>query len=132
MEPYFLWVTEKFGLREVVSSTVATQLTVLPFLIYNTGLLSLVSLPVNVLILGTIPLTMFLGFITGLAGLLSLYLSFIPALFTYLLLWYQLKIVEIGSSIPLGSFTLPPFSPIFLIIIYLVIFSGVYFLKNTK
>jgi len=132
MEPYFKWVTEKFGLREVVSSTVATQFTVLPFLIYNTGLLSIISLPVNVLILGTIPLTMFLGFITGLVGLVSLYLSFIPAIFAYALLWYQLKVVEIGSSIPLGSFTLPSFSPIFLIIIYVIIFSSLYFLKNKK
>lgn len=130
MEPYFKWVTEKFGLREVVSSTVATQLTVLPFLIYNTGLLSIVSLPVNVLILGTIPLTMFLGFVTGLVGLLSLYLSFIPALFTYGLLWYQLKVVEIGSSIPLGSILLPSFSPIFLVIIYLVIFICLYYLNK--
>lgn len=132
MEPYFKWVTEKFGLREVVSSTVATQFTVLPFLIYNTGLLSLVSLPVNVLILGTIPTTMFLGFVTGLVGLISLYLSFIPAIFTYSLLWYQLKIVHIGASLPLGSVSLPAFSPIILVIIYLIIFAGLFFLKNKK
>ncbi len=130
MEPYFKWVTEKFGLREIVSSTIATQLTVLPFLIYNTGLLSLVSLPVNVFILGTIPLTMFLGFITGLVGLASLYISFIPAFFTYGLLWYQLKIVHIGSSFSFGSIMLPAFSPILLIIIYLTIFFSLFFVKK--
>ncbi len=130
VSPYFTKVTERFGLREIVSSTVATQITVLPFLIYNTGLLSLISLPVNVLILSTIPLTMFLGFITGIAGLFSLYLSFIPAFFTYILLWYQLTIVHIGSSLSFGAISLPSFSPIVLISVYLFIFGGLYFVNN--
>jgi competence protein ComEC len=130
IEPYLKSVTEKFGLREILSTTVATQITVLPFLIYNTGLLSIVSLPVNVLILGTIPVTMFLGFITGVFGLVSIYLAFIPAFFTYLLLLYQLKIVDIGSSISFGAVTLPAFSPILLIIIYFGISFGLLKLKK--
>src|SRR3989344_4082062 len=128
--PYLTRVPERFGLREIVSTTIATQITVLPFLIYNMGLLSLVSLPVNVLILGTIPLTMFFGFITGLTGFVSLYLSFIPAFFAYILLWYQLTIIHIGASIPFGAITLPAFSPIILILIYWVLFVGLYRLKN--
>jgi competence protein ComEC len=130
--PYLLWVTERFGLREIISSTIATQITVLPYLIYNMGLLSLVSLPVNILILGTIPLTMFLGFITGIVGLFSLYLSFIPAFFTYILLWYQLKIVHLGSSIPFGAISFSSFSPIILVLIYVIIFAILYFLVNKK
>lgn len=130
LAPYFTKVTEKYGLREVVLATISTQLTVLPFLIYNTGILSLVSLPVNILILSTIPLTMFLGFITGVVGLISLYLSFIPAFFAYILLWYQLTVVHIGASIPFGSINLLAFSPIVLILVYAIIFVGLYFLKN--
>ena len=128
--PYLTRVPERFGLREIVSTTIATQITVLPFLIYNMGLLSLVSLPVNVLILGTIPLTMFFGFITGLTGFVSLYLSFIPAFFAYILLWYQLTIIHIGASIPFGAITLPAFSPIILAMIYGVLFFILYRLKN--
>ncbi len=128
VESYFKSVPDNFGkyinLREIISTTVATQITVLPFLIYNTGLLSIVSLPVNVLILGTIPVTMFLGFLTGVFGLVSVYLAFIPGFFTYILLWYQLKIVDIGSSISFGAISLPKFSVIFLVIIYLGIFFG--------
>ena len=130
VEPYLTKVTEKFGLREIISTTIATQITVLPFLIYNMGLLSLVSLPVNVLILGTVPITMFFGFMTGLTGLISLYLSFIPAFFTYILLWYQLTIIHIGASIPFGAISLPAFSLIILILIYGVLFVGLYRLKN--
>jgi competence protein ComEC len=130
LEPYFKWVTEKYGLREVVSSTVSTQFTVLPFLIYNTGILSLVSLPVNILILGTIPLTMFLGFITGAVGLVSYYLSVIPALATYVLLKYQLTIIHIGSSIPFGAITLPAFSFLLLIFIYILVFFCLFHIKQ--
>lgn len=130
LSPYLTKVTERFQLREIISTTIATQITVLPYLIYNMGTLSLVSLPVNVLILSTIPLTMLLGFITGLVGIISLYLSFIPALFTYVLLWYQLTVVHIGAILPFGALTLPAFSPIILILVYIGIFIGLYRLKN--
>ncbi len=130
LEPYFKSVTEKFGLREISATTIATQITVLPFLIYNTGLLSLVSIPVNVLILSTIPLTMFLGFVTGIFGLLNFYLSIIPGIFTFGLLWYQLKIVHIGSALSFGAVSLSAFSPIFVIIIYAIIFTILYKLKK--
>ncbi len=130
VEPYLKNVTEKFGLREILSSTIATQITVLPFLIYNTGIVSLVSLPVNILILGTIPLTMFLGFITGVFGLVSLYLSYLPGLFAYCLLWYQLTIVHIGSIVPLGYIKLPAFSVGVLCGIYLIIFVTLFYIRN--
>jgi competence protein ComEC len=132
ISPYLTRVTERFGLREIISATIATQITVLPYLIYNMGLISFVSLPVNILVLVTIPITMFLGFVTGLVGLVSFYLSFIPAFFTYILLWYQLKVVHIGSLIPFGSVMLPGFSPIILILIYIIIFISIFYLKNKK
>ncbi len=122
LEPYFKSVPEKFGLREILSTTIATQFTVLPFLIYNTGIVSLVSLPVNILILSTIPTTMFLGFLTGILGIINFYLSILPALFTYAFLWYQLKVVHIGSSLSFGAIKLPAFSPAILVGVYFVIF----------
>ncbi|KND48035.1 MAG: competence protein ComEC [Parcubacteria bacterium C7867-006] len=132
IEPFLKKVPERFGLREIISATIATQITVLPYLVYSTGIVSLVSLPVNILILSTIPLTMFLGFVTGIFGLVSLYLSFIPALFAYSLLWYQLAVVHIGSIVPMGYIKLPAFSPGVLLFTYSVIFIGLYFLKQNK
>jgi competence protein ComEC len=131
IEPYLKKVTEKYGFREIVASTIATQVIVLPYLIYTTGVLSLVSLPVNILILGTIPITMLLGFITGMVGLLSFYLSFIPAFFTYILLWYQLTIVHLGAVLPYGAINLPVFSPIILVFIYAGIFWFLYAKRKT-
>lgn len=132
LKPYLTLITEKYHFREIVSTTIATQITVLPFLIYTTGIVSLVSLLVNILILGTVPLTMLLGFITGIAGLISLYLSFIPALFSYILLWYQLTVVHLGAILPFGAVTLPAFSPIILVFVYLGILGGLYFLKKKQ
>lgn len=130
VEPYVRRIPKKYGLREIISSTIATQIIVLPYLIYTTGIVSLVSLPVNILILGTIPLTMFFGFLCGSIGLFSFWLSFIPAFFAYILLWYQLTIVHIGATLPFGALTLPAFSPIILIFVYAIIFAGLYFLKK--
>lgn len=134
VEPYMKKVPEKFGkyilLREIVSTTLATQIVVLPYLIYNTGIVSLVSLPVNILILGFIPLTMLFGFMTGIVGLVSLYLSFVPALFAYALLWYELFVVHVGASLPYGAIMLPAFSPAILFVVYFTIFISLYFIKK--
>lgn len=132
VEPYLTRVPQRFGLREVTSATLATEIIVLPFLLYSTGVLSLVALPVNILILGTIPLTMLLGFITGAVGLFSLYLSYIPALPSYVLLRYQLTVVHIGATLPFGAIQLPSFSFEVLVVIYILIFAGLYFLKKKK
>ena len=150
LEPYFLRVSEKFGLwlnrflktvartprigvvGEIIIATIATQLTVLPFLVYTMGTLSLVSLPVNILILSTVPITMFLGFVTGLFGLISLWLSFIPALPSYILLWYQLTVVHLGSVFPFGAITLPIFSPWLMVLVYGIIGGGLYYLYKNK
>lgn len=131
IQPYLRRVPERYGLQEIISSTVATQLIVLPYLIYTTGIVSLVSLPVNALILGTVPATMFLGFVTGLFGLFSPYLAYIPALPTYILLWYQLAVVRVATAIPFGFMQLPAFSFIIVVGIYVFIGWGLY-LVHTK
>lgn len=130
--PYFSKITEKFGMREIISSTISTQLTVLPFLVYNTGIFSIISLPINILILGIIPLTMFLGFITGILGIISQYLAFLPSFLSFILLKYQLLVVHVGSSMQYGIFQLSSFSPIILIFIYTIIFSVLFKIKKRK
>lgn len=69
--PYLMIVPERFGLREMVSATVSIQVFLLPYLLYLSGSLSVVSLPVNLLVLFLIPVTMLVGFIVGM-------LSFFP------------------------------------------------------
>src|SRR3989344_762865 len=50
-------------LRSIIATTIGTQLTVSPLLIYSMGDFSLVSMPANVLVLLMIPFTMLAGFL---------------------------------------------------------------------
>lgn len=130
LEPYLSRIPEKLGMREIFSATISTQLIVLPFLVYAMGTLSLVALPVNILILATVPSAMFLGFLTGLCGIFSLWLSYLPAIFSYALLWYQLTVVHIGATLSFGALILPAFSFWIVILVYVIIGAGLYFLKT--
>lgn len=98
-----------FKFREIAIATFSTQIFVLPYLVYQMGQLSLVSLPVNLLILPIIPFTMFFGFLSGLLGLLNYYLSLPFAFISHLALLYELKIVDIFSSLPFASVDIKEF-----------------------
>ena len=109
VEPKVKWVTEKWKFREIVVATVATQIFVLPFLLYKTGLFSIVSLPVNLLILTAIPVTMLLGFLAGISVFVSTVLATPFAWGAYALLSYELGVVEWFARLPFASVTLASF-----------------------
>lgn len=111
------WVTERLKLREVVVATIATQLFVLPFLLYKTGILSLVSLPVNLLILAAIPATMLLGFLAGIAGLATTAIALPFAYGAYTLLAYELTVVELFARLPFSAVALASF-PLWLVVLW--------------
>ena len=103
LEKHLKFIPKTFGLRDIVSATLATQIFVLPLLLYMMGKFSVVSLPVNLLILPFIPLTMLFGFLTGVAGFISIFFSFPFAFIAHLFLWYELKVVEVAAAIPFAS-----------------------------
>jgi len=47
---------QKFGLREIVAMTCAIYIFVAPFILYEMGSFSLVTLPANILIMPLFPL----------------------------------------------------------------------------
>lgn len=118
LEKHFLFVTEKFALRSVVVATLATQIFVLPMLLYKMGELSLVALPVNLLILFAIPATMFFGFLTGIFGFISTLLAFPVAFVAYALLDYELRVVEFFSHLPFASLAVNYFPLWFALLVY--------------
>ena len=121
-------VPEAFGLRSVAAATIATQIFVLPLLLYLMGEMSLVSLPVNLLILLFVPLTMLLGFLIGVVGLVSTAFSLPFAYVAYFLLAYDLKVVDLFASVPFASVTIPSFPFIFVIVVYSI--YGYIIIKN--
>jgi competence protein ComEC len=124
VEKYLEFVTEKWGLRSIIATTLGTQLTVLPMLIYSVGDVSLVSLPANILILLIIPYTMLLGFIaTTLAyvsGLLAVPIAFVANLF---LAWI-IGVAYILGNLSFASISVPNLSPWLILFIYIALVSG--------
>ncbi len=98
-----LRVTNRFGFRELLSGTLGTQIFVLPFILYLTGIFSLVALPVNILIIPLTPTIMLFGFITVVAGLISPLLSFLLGVIAYLLLRFVLTLIHVADQLPFSS-----------------------------
>lgn len=119
IEKKFLFITEKFQLRSLILSTIATQIFVLPLIFYKMGMISLVSLPANVLILPLIPTIMLFGFTTSAIGFFSNFLSLPFALMSSLLLSYVLKVIEFFANLPFSSIQLNNFPLSIVVLIYL-------------
>jgi competence protein ComEC len=131
IEKYFLWVTERFELRDIVSITVAAYIFVFPFILYKMGNLSLVALPANVLILPFIPFTMMLGFITGFAGIVWYVLAVPFGYISYLFLHYELGVINFFANFQYAALYLSNF-PLWITVLIYVYFIYKLFGKSIK
>lgn len=104
------FITEKFGIRPLVASTLATQIFVSPLIFYMMGELSLVGIFVNILVLPFIPLTMLMVFCAGFFGFFAQSLSQMAGWASYIVLSYELFMVRMASSLPYAVVSLPAFS----------------------
>lgn len=108
--------------REIISQTIATQIAVLPLLIYSMGDVSLVSLPANILILIIIPWTMFLGFLAVVSAyLLPVGLATLLAYPAYLLLAWILWVSQTLGNLSFASIKIPPLSFWVVLLAYLLL-----------
>lgn len=107
VEEKLSWIPERFQLRTIVSATIATQLAVLPLLLYMTGELSVVAIFVNILVLGVIPLTMLFGFVTGALAFVFSPLGIPFSFLTFGLLEYILTIIDWFARLPFASLSIP-------------------------
>ena len=96
--------------RSILATTIAVEISVVPALLYFSGVLSLLSLPANALVLPVIPAAMLFGFLAGLLGLLHPLLGILPAFIADTLLKWVLLVVAVVASIPLSSVTVPQLS----------------------
>lgn len=107
-------VPKNFKCKEFLIATVATQIAVLPLLLYQIGQLSLIAVIVNVLVLPMVPIAMLLTFITGVATMLWPFLGSILVFPTYLSLEYILFLAQFFASVPLAAVVVPVF-PFFVV-----------------
>jgi competence protein ComEC len=99
----------RYNLRSIVATTLAVEIFILPALLYYSGVLSFVSLPLNALVLPIVPWIMLGGFITGVAGMLHPALALIPGLATDLLLRLVVWLTETSAHLPFASMLMTPF-----------------------
>lgn len=131
-ESYLKFIPKKFGLREIAAATIATQIFVLPLLLYMMGEVSLVAIVVNLLVLIFIPITMLLGFITGMLGFVSTTLSLVFALPTFMFLYYEIVVVELFARLPFASVAVPNFSLSLMFLVYIIYGVGLWRLYKNR
>lgn len=111
-------------LREAIATTLAAQLFVLPLLLYQSGLLSFVALPANLLVLPAVPIAMAASFLAGIVGMLAPGIAPVVGVPAYLALRYIIMVAEVSARIPYASVVLGAF-PFALV---LVAYAGIAFL----
>ncbi len=128
------FVPKKFKFREIASATISAQIFVLPLLLYKMGMFSVVSIPVNLLVLLFVPVTMLFGFLTGIIGMFSAILSVPFGWISFVFLQYELWIVEGFAKLPFASFNVPRFPLAAMLIMYAIYGIIIYKLngKNKK
>ena len=123
---WFKFLPMRFGIREMIATTMAATIAVLPILLYLTGVLSLVSIPANILILLFIPIAMLFIFMTGMSGFISPLLAIPFGFISYLILLYILSVIHFLGTLSFASVTIQSFPLILTILIYIYLLWWVF------
>ena len=126
LERYFHLVPTKFQMREFLLSTIATQIAVLPLLLYLMGELSIVAPLVNVLVLPAVPLAMLLTFLAGVFGFVSSMLGMLFGVGAFVLLTYIVSIASWFDAFSFAAISVPVFSFWIVILVYALLGWGVW------
>jgi competence protein ComEC len=117
-EQLFTKITVWFSIRTFLVATIATQIAVLPLILYHIGEWSLVAVPVNLIVLPMVPVAMLATFLTGLAALMSPLLAQPLALMAELSLAYIITIASFAASLSLSTISVPAFNGYWLPVAY--------------
>lgn len=121
---------KKSFLADILISTLAAQVLVLPLLIYRFGKLSLVSPLANLAVLPFIPATMFFGFFTGGLGFAAQALARVAGFGSWILLDYELSAISFFARWPWAAFEIPWLTPGTVLVLYAII--AYWLAKNFK
>ena len=123
MEKFFSFVPKtKLDFRGILSATLATQIFVLPLILYMMGSVSIISPIVNLLILIFVPLTMLTGFLAVVFSFFSFPLASIFAFISFIFLFYDLKVVEYFANFSFSLFEYKSFGIKYLLFLYFIYF----------
>ncbi len=118
IERWFNFVPATLGLRGTITTTIAAQLAVLPWLLWVMGQVPIYALVTNILVVPFVPFTMLLTAIIGLAGLIFSPLTYLVAPLGYLLATYILTVASTATALPGAGLSLSTFPFILVLLIY--------------
>ena len=123
---------QTFKIRDSASMTLSAQVMTLPLILFHFGRISLIAPLANVLILPFIPLTMMLGFISGILGLVWLFLGRVAGWIAWLFLTYEILVVKWLSRIPFASVEIKNIWMGLLVVYYLVLFGWLWWVRRRE
>lgn len=109
LERHLTFMPAFAGLRSFLGATIATQIAVLPLLLFHIGAVSLSAIVVNLLVLPLVPIAMLLTFSAGVLGVWGVSWATVIAAFAYASLSYIITVAESFAALPLTSVTVPAF-----------------------
>lgn len=127
-ESIFIKIKNKI-LREVLATTLATQVAVIPFMLWYMGKVSALSFFANILVVPIIPFVMLLGILVIMLGSIYTPLALPVALLCTGLLSIILLVAEKLSELPFAIYNHSIGTPT-LLVLYLIIF--ILYLKKKK
>ncbi|HAS84526.1 MAG TPA: hypothetical protein DCS23_00410 [Candidatus Yonathbacteria bacterium] len=128
IEKYFSFISSRI-FREIVVTTFATQIFVLPLILYHMGSVSLVGFVSNIFILPVVPVAMMLVALVAIFAWMPIVGSLL-AFPAYILLAYTVTLVEFFSRVPFASLHNILFSLSMMTLLYSLL--GLYIVKNFK
>lgn len=114
---WLIFVPERFGLREILVTTVATQIFTLPFILYAMGETSIISLVTNVLVLPCVSWAMLGGFMVGTLGFIHPLIALPATFITSALVSYMIEVVGFFGPLPFAAMRLSIGEPL-LVVVY--------------
>ncbi|MFH1769441.1 MAG: ComEC/Rec2 family competence protein [Parcubacteria group bacterium] len=131
IEKYFERLPTFFELRETVIMTTSAQLFVLPLLIYHFNSISLASIPVNVLVLPFVPYNMLFGFLTGILGIVSVWLGIIFGYIAWFISSLELTVIRIFAKFDWAALTFS-ISWYVMVLSYIILIIFLYYISHEK
>lgn len=120
-----------FGAKEFFLATVATQIAVLPLLLYHIGEVSVVAVLVNMLVLPLVPAAMLGSFIAGVLALLWLPAALPVAYLASIVLSYIILSATWFAALPFATIVVPAFPAWVVPLLYLAGGLGYWFIRNS-
>jgi len=126
LEKYTNWLPKILQIRESLTATLSAIILTTPLILFQFGRFSFLAPIANLLILPSVPVSMAVGFLAVIAGLIWIPLGQIIGWVSWVILTYVLKLTEIMAKIEWASVPVQNLPWIFMVGGYLVIIWLIY------